>query len=105
VNADSLRQGKIRAARAREKVPHLRTALGEARRDVWSSGWTARRARFSGELGRWRLSARGAESGQNEVGEESGCGQGSKGSWGTWVGDMAGFLGGRARGSTTVGTC
>jgi hypothetical protein len=68
VSADSLRQGKIRAARAREKVPHLGITLGEAQRDVWSSGWTTRRARFSGELGRRRLSARGAESGRNEVG-------------------------------------
>jgi hypothetical protein len=50
------------ANRAWGKVPHLGTTLGEAWRDVWSSGKTARRARVTGELGRWRLSARGAGS-------------------------------------------
>jgi hypothetical protein len=32
-------------------------------------------------------------------GRESGCGRGSKGCWGTWAGEVAGVLGGRARGS------
>jgi hypothetical protein len=51
-SANSLRQGIIGATRARGKVPHLGTALGDSRRGVWSFGWTAQRARFSGELGR-----------------------------------------------------
>jgi hypothetical protein len=69
VSVDSLRQGKIRVARAREKVPHLGTVLGKARRGVWSSEWPARWARFSGELWWWRLSARETKSGRNEARE------------------------------------
>jgi hypothetical protein len=34
VNADLLRQGKIRATRARERVPHLGAVLGEAWQSV-----------------------------------------------------------------------
>jgi hypothetical protein len=35
-------------------------------------------------------------------GRESGCGRGSKRSWGTWASDVAGILGVRACGSAAV---
>jgi hypothetical protein len=44
-------------------VPYLGTVLGEAWRDVWSSRWSAQRARIIDKLGRRRLSAREAERG------------------------------------------
>jgi hypothetical protein len=40
--------------------------------------------------------------GEMRQGRESGCGQGSKGSRGTWAGDVAGFLHVCARGSAVV---
>jgi hypothetical protein len=42
------RRGRNEINIARGKVPHLGMAFREARRGVWSSGWTARRAHFSG---------------------------------------------------------
>jgi hypothetical protein len=62
-SANSLCQGKIRATRAREHVPHLRTALGKTWRGVWCSGWAARWALSSDELWRRWLSMREGESG------------------------------------------
>jgi hypothetical protein len=95
-SADSLHRGKIRATRSRRKVPHLGTALGEARRGIWSSGWTAQRARFSSDVGQCWLSARETESGRNEVGEGEQVRAGLKMELGAWVGDVVGFLGTRA---------
>jgi hypothetical protein len=43
-----------------------------------------------------------ARVGEMRQGRESECGRGSKGRWGTWVGDVASFLGVRAHGSLTV---
>jgi hypothetical protein len=40
--------------------------------------------------------------GEMRQGRESGCGRGSKGSWGTWSGDVAGVLGVRVCGSVVV---
>jgi hypothetical protein len=92
VSAYSLRQGKIGATRARGKVPHLGTTLGEARRRVWSSGWTTL---FSGDLGRRRLSAIETESGRNEAGEGERVRVRArlKRELGEWAGNMADFIG------------
>jgi hypothetical protein len=43
-----------------------------------------------------------AKVGEKKQGRESGCDRGSKGSWGTWAGDVVGFLGVHARGSAVV---
>jgi hypothetical protein len=49
-SVDSVWQGKIRATRARERVPHLEAALGEAWRGVCCSERPARRALSFDEL-------------------------------------------------------
>jgi hypothetical protein len=81
-STNSLRQGRIKAARAREQVSHLGTTLGETWRGVWCSERPARRCfpPASSGGGRWtREMARVGELGQ---GRESGCGRAQKGAGG-----------------------
>jgi hypothetical protein len=92
----------MRAAGAWEQVPHLETMLEKIWHRVWCSRRTARRALSSGKLWRRRLSAREGESGEMRQGRESGCQQGSKGSWGMLAGDVAGVLDMRTRGSAVA---
>lgn len=68
-SANSPKRKSNRGRKGAGIVPYLETALRNTWHGVWSSWWLARRALFSDELGRRRLSAREDESGQIEAGE------------------------------------
>jgi hypothetical protein len=76
-----LRQGRIKAAKAREQVSHLEMVLGETWRDIWCSGRPARRALSSVRaLKAVAKRERGREWAKCGRGGKAGAG-GSKGSW------------------------
>jgi hypothetical protein len=77
-------------------------ALGKTWRNVWCSGWPARRALSSDELWRRRLSAREGKSGQNGTRERERVWVGLKMELVSWAGDVVGVLGVRACGSVAV---